>query len=516
MKKCILFISFFSTISLFAQNIKVEDAAIYLRTPESSIEDAKKAIDEAAVSPDTKDDPKMWFMRTAVYDTIYSNPAYANVDKDVVEKFTIACKKCVDTDVKKKYNYYCLNRAILNSAFGSYNKAIEYYNAKDYPNSLKFFGYVMDVITNYDKDKVLAKNNITEKSIILTMADVSIKSGNKSDAKKYLQKLIDMDYENHLIYILMANIQLEEKDTAKALTYIDLGRKRFPSEKDIISTELFIYQTQGKTDVLLKKYDEALELNPENTLFLYNRGATYDNITRGLTEKANHLKDTALKINNFAKNEKNPATKNKLTAASKQFNMNADSLIKLSKTYIVRAETDYMKAIEVNPDYIDAYYNLGALTNNKTTEVVEKINALKPTSPDYDKKTAALKKVLDSILYVALGDFNKALELTDAMPEKSNDEKALKATTITSVLMSIQFVYANLGDEKKTIEYKTKRMLIELPGKNKSKLISLMGEPKNITKSKSDGGASIETWTYDGLSITIVDGKVQDIAQVAK
>ena len=191
MKKFIFFVSAFCSISLYAQNIKVEDAVIYLRTPESSIEDAKKAIDEAALNPETKDDPKMWFVRTTVYDTMYSNPgAYGNVDKDVVEKFTIACKKCVDLDAKKKYTEYCLKKAILNSAFGSYNKAIDLYNAKDYANSLKFFGYVMDVAMNYDKDKVLAKNNITEKNIILNMADISRKDSNNTAAKKYYQKLI--------------------------------------------------------------------------------------------------------------------------------------------------------------------------------------------------------------------------------------------------------------------------------------------------------------------------------------
>ena len=516
MRKLILIVSTFYSITSIAQNIKIEDAAIYLRTPESSIEDAKKAIDEAAVNPETKDDPKMWFMRAAVYDTIYSNPAFINVDKDVVEKYAIACKKCVDLDVKKKYNYYCLNRAILNSAFGSYNKAIEYYNAKDYPTSMKFFGYVMDVITNYDKDKVLAKNNITEKSIILTMADISIKSGNKPEAKKYLQKLIDMDYDNHLIYALMSNIHLEEKDTVKALTYIDLGRKRFPSEKDLISMELFIYQTQGKTDALLKKYDEALELNPENTLFLYNRAATYDNIIRSLSDKATHLRDTAQKINNYSKNEKNPATKTKLTNTAKQFLFIADSLQNYTKVLTVKAEVDYNKAIEVNPDYLDAYYNLGALTNNKTTEVVAKMNALRPTQPDYDKKFNGLKKVQDSILHVALNYFNKALELTSALPDKTDDDKSIKVSTISSVLMSIQLVYANLGDEKKTVEFKNKRMVNELPGKSKSKMIALLGEPKNISKTKSDNGSVIETWTYDGLTVTMVDGVVSDVVQISK
>ncbi|MEI6596397.1 MAG: hypothetical protein WCO28_12605, partial [Bacteroidota bacterium] len=145
-----------------------------------------------------------------------------------------------------------------------------------------------------------------------------------------------------------------------------------------------------------------------------------------------------------------------------------------------------------------------------------KMNALRPTQPDYDKKFNGLKKVQDSILHVALNYFNKALELTSALPDKTDDDKSIKVSTISSVLMSIQLVYANLGDEKKTVEFKNKRMVNELPGKSKSKMIALLGEPKNISKTKSDNGSVIETWTYDGLTVTMVDGVVSDVVQISK
>lgn len=455
MKKILLLITSICSIGVYAQKSNVESAAIYLRNLE--MEDAKKAIDAAAVHEETKTDPKMWFFYTAIYDTIYRNPAYAALDNNVVEKFAIACRKCVDTDVKKRYDYYCLNVAIINSAFASYNKGLEYYNAKDFANALKFFNYVLDVIP-YDKEKVLVKNNITDKSIILTMADMAMKAKNNTEAKKHLSKLIEMDYNDHLIYALLANIYLEEKDTVTALKTIDSGRKKYPTEKDLINQELNIYIIQGKQDILITKLNETIALDPENFSLLYVRGNVYDNVSNGLYKKGKYDKDTADIISKKAKAEKAPVTKAKLDNAVKRYNASGDSVLKVSKDYVNKAETDYKKVIELNPDYLDAYYNLGALTNNKTTAVVEKMNSINaPTQAEYDKKFAVLKKVQDSILNVALGHFKKALELAEILPDDNEDKKKYKNETTRSILYSMQQVYANLGDEKNTIEMMKRR-----------------------------------------------------------
>lgn len=78
-----------------AQKTNVESAAIYLRN--SEISDAKKAIDEASIHDETKNDPKMWYYRTAIYDTILRNKDYSSlVDATTVEKFVLAAKGCVD------------------------------------------------------------------------------------------------------------------------------------------------------------------------------------------------------------------------------------------------------------------------------------------------------------------------------------------------------------------------------------------------------------------------------------
>jgi hypothetical protein len=119
--------------------------------------------------------------------------------------------------------------------------------------------------------------------------------------------------------------------------------------------------------------------------------------------------------------------------------------------------------VEINPDYIDAYYNLGALTNNKTAEVVEKMNAI-PSSlqgAEYDKRYNPLRKQKDDILNTALGYFNQALAIAESKGEETDEKKKEKYAYMRDILYSIQMVYANLNEEQKTMETKKKRAQYE-------------------------------------------------------
>lgn len=457
MKRVLLMLSLFAALAAAAQRSNVESAAIYFRNLE--MEDAKKAIDEASVNDETKDDSKTWFYYAQIYDTLNRNPIYSNLDKDIVEKFVIGCKKCIDTDIKKKYKYYC-GYAIVNSGFSAYNKAIEFYGKNDVANATKFFQYVIDIFP-YDENKDLTKNNINEKSIIYSLAGLALNNKNYPEAKKQLNKLIDLNYNDHVIYLLLSNLYMEERDTTKAIEAIEMGKSRFNGEKDLINQELYIYQAMGRTDFLLQKYNEALESDPENTLYLFNRGAMQDMINNDLQKRAKYASDTADKIATKAKAEKNPTTKAKLDKAAKTFKYQSDSLFKQSKFYIAKAEADYKKVVEVNPDYLDAYYNLGALYNNQTTELAEKMEALNYNSADYQKKYDAIKKEQDVILKVSLGYLNKALELADQLPEDDEAKKKFKKETQYSIISSLQNVYKNLGDEKKTIEMMKRKKEVE-------------------------------------------------------
>jgi hypothetical protein len=449
MKKLILALLIGAAFSSSAQKNKVESAALYLRN--SEMEDAKNAINLAVEHPDTKTDPKAWFYYAAIYDTIYRNPAYNNLaDQDLAEKFYTACKKCIEYDSKERYSYYCKDQGIINSAFMTYSKGISAYEAKDFKNAIKYYQMALDVIP-MDKNGDLKKNNLSEKNVYLYMAYAAIQDKDNVKTKLYLQKLMDLNYEDHIIYMQMVNIYLDEKDTATAMKFLESARQKFPTEKDLINQELNIYITQGKQDLLLEKINSAIELNPEDFQLIYVRGNVFDNIASDEVKKAKLLKDS-ITIYNKKKQVAKAQTAGKL----------AELAASNAKSNVKKAEADYLKVLELNPDYIDAYFNLGAMSNNRSSEIVEKINNITAsTQTEYDKKYKPLKDRQDSILKVSLGYFNSALALAENKKDDTPEAKKEKNAYLRDILYSIQQVYANLGDEKKTIETKKRREAIE-------------------------------------------------------
>lgn len=458
MKKLLIMVAGLATATIsFAQKSAVEDAAIYLRNGEMA--DAKKAIDAAAVHEDTKNFPKMWYYRAVVYDTLLRNKEYASlIGPDAVEQFVIATKQCLVTSPGKgTFNDYC-NVAIIQSSFDAYNEAIGYMQKKEYDKAIKFLQYVLDAIP-FDKEGQLKKNNLSDKQIYLAIADVAYKGKNVPVAKSSLQKLMDMDYNDHLIYAFMGNLYLEEGDTTKAIEFIDKGRKRFPTEKDLISMELNIYLTQGKSDVLVNKINEALNVDAENYTLYYIRGNIYDRFADDARRGSRAAADTATKITKKAKVEKVPANKAKLDAAAKKYKSLSDSLDKQMLAYIASADADYRKVVEINPEYFDGHYALGVMINNyKNTEIVEKINNIQAsTQEDYDKKLAPLKKEQVAILNQALVHFNDALRVAENMSASDENKKAERKELMRMALESIKQVYANLGDEQKFMETKKRK-----------------------------------------------------------
>jgi Tfp pilus assembly protein PilF len=457
MKKLLMICTVALTLPVFAQKSKVESAAIYLRNNE--IEDAKKAIDEAVEHPDTKTDAKAWFYYVSVYDTIYRNKQYMELfnDPNIVEKFHNACKNCINYDVKNRYGYYCKEQAIINSAFMAFNKGIENYEAQKFDDAIKYYQMVLDVLP-YDKNGDLRKNNLAETNVILYMAYAAIQGDKKNEAKKLINKLMDLNYDDPVIYIQMVVMHLEEGDTASALNYVDKGKAKFGSNKDLTNLELNIYLAQGKQDVLLDKLNNALENDPFSASLYFVRGNVYDNFATNENKKAKKAREEATAAQKKALTEKDPAKKQRLNAEAASKRKIEGELNKKAAEYSAKAEADYLKVIELEPTNIDAYYNLGALTNNKTTEIAEQINNITAlTQAEYDKKYNPLKTKLDSILKEALKYFEEALALAEQKPEDTEENKKIKKAYLFDILSSMQQVYANLGDEQKTIELKKRR-----------------------------------------------------------
>jgi len=354
MSKAKFLIGLLSIVSLgvFAQKTNIQNTWNALQSKE--YDKAKKAIDLAAENEETKNNTKMWYYRGKTYIAICDDKdKYKNLDPDAAEKAFISFLNCLKTDKDNIYKEE-VTPLLVASSMRLYNSAIRAKEAKDYDKAFRCFNDLFDAFP-FDKDKSLQRSNITVESLDHDLYGVARVSGDKTKAKEYLQKLIDIKYKDPLIYLDMSRLYLEQKDTVKALSYIETGRNLFDENSSLINAELSIYITQGKLDVLLEKTNKALEATPDNEILYFVQGTVYE-----------------------------------------------------KKGDAAKAENAYKKAVELKPEYYEANYNLGVLYYERGVEWNKKANDLPPTqmnkAKEYDAKTT--EEFKKSVPY-----FEKANEL---------------------------------------------------------------------------------------------------------
>ena len=182
-----------------------------------------------------------------------------------------------------------------------------------------------------------------------------------TQGKDFLQKLIDISYQEPKIYSFMANMYQEEGNLDKALEYIQLGREMFEFNVDLIIAELNYYLGIGdftKAEELLKL---AIEEDPNNHQLFFALGSSYDN------------------LNQFDK-----------------------------------AVSAYEEAVAIKPDFFDALYNLGVLYYNKGGDMIKEANNMS----DW-RKADVLTKKSEATMLKALPHIEACYELD------SNDKNIL-------------------------------------------------------------------------------------------
>jgi tetratricopeptide (TPR) repeat protein len=170
----------------------------------------------------------------------------------------------------------------------------------------------------------------------------------------------------------MASLKVEAGDTTAALEYITMGRNLYEDNKGLIATELNLYLSLNKPNILIDRLSAAIESDPYNEQFYFNRGSLYHDIAKEMTKQGK----------------------------------NTDSVT----VYEDRAIADYEKALEINAEYGDALYNLGALYVARGTAYVDKANSY---GLNEKAKTDEALKISDDYYKKAVPYLELALEMDD-------------------------------------------------------------------------------------------------------
>ncbi len=376
-----------------AQGFKVESVRMILEDPDTSVtkdlKQCKEDIEAAKVHSKTSNDPKMWYYRGLTYYMIYAtgDATVRTENPKSVYDATESFNKSIELDLKNKYadnaKFY-----LLNCAVGIYNEGINAYKEQNYKKSIEDYALVTKIIALDEKGE-LKRKNVTVESMYQYSYYAAQADGNYSLAKDFINKLIALNYSDVKIYIDMANLMLIEKDTAKALEYLEKGKLVKENDKNLMNMELDIYLKQGKSQVLIEKLNKAIEEDPENKIYYFARAVSFEG------------------LNNAEK-----------------------------------AEIDYKKATEIDPSYYDAYYNLGVLYINKCNPLIEKLEKVY-TAKEIDPLEAAIDKNYKT----AIGYFEKAFD----NPGMSNPEKYELASTMKKIYARLNNV-AKTNEMKEMME----------------------------------------------------------------
>lgn len=365
MRKIIILPLLLVFASAFSQKASVQSAADLLKLKD--IVKAKTFIDEAAVYESTANDPKMWYYRGKVYQAINDDKELSKNNPEAAYIATQSFINCIHTD--KKENYKDSTEIFTWIAgYSLYNRAVEQYQAGNMEMAMKFYKEVQEVFP-YDKDNNMKRNNITSDIVTKNLYLCSYRLNDLTNAKMYLQKLIDVKFNDPSIYLGMCKILLQEKDTAKALSYVEMGRAAFEEHPGLMGQEISIYVAQGKTKELIDKVSVAIEADPENERLYNMRGS--------LNERVNNLD---------------------------------------------KAIPDYKKALELKEDYMEVNYNLGNLLFGQAADLSTAANALKDNN-----EFAKAKEKIDQKLKEAQPYLERSKELNQ---KKTDDDKTLYQTTL--------------------------------------------------------------------------------------
>ena len=252
-------------------------------------------------------------------------------------------------------------------------------NAKDYDKSLVMYEKLRALGFTGIEKQYFAVNKETNKEEVFdseVLRDVSVKSKshikptNKNSKSRYPEIIKNM-----------ALIYNERGETDKALDAMREARAQNPDDLNLILTEANVHYAMGNIEKFKQLLEYATEKDPKNAELQYNLGV--------------------------------------IAADAKDFD---------------NAKKYYDKAIELNPNYTNAYINLAALILGQEESIIDEMNNLGTSAADdrrYDELREERNQLyLDAIPYLEQAlvsdptNFQAAKTLSNIFSATGNDAKA--------------------------------------------------------------------------------------------
>lgn len=264
----------------------------------------------------------------------FVNPMLQSANKEAVDAYNSQNYQLAGA--KFKDVYYLLKAVGQDNGQYLYNAALSYGLAKDMTNANELFMQLIDSGYNGVETTYTAKNKTTGvvSQFDKTMWELSKKDPNYSEFKAETSKNIESDF-----YDAAVRLQVEDKKYDQALSTINKGLKKFPTNLYLLEQRGIVYNKTGKTSEYVDNLKGVLSNNPKDAVSWYNLGVMQS---------------------------KEPAM-------------------------VEEAKTAFMKAVELDPTMKNAYSNLTYLELGDDVKAIEEYKALKKQG-NMDAANEILKK----------------------------------------------------------------------------------------------------------------------------
>jgi len=232
------------------------------------------------------------------------------------------------------------------------NAALIYNKAKDYETSSKLYSQLLDL--NYTGIATLYTATNKANGQVQTFDNESTMNKQVKIGIVENPKVEVKESRRNIIFKYLSENYVQMDDLDKALEVIAKGRKEFPESYELLISEANIYFKKDNKVKFKELLEEAISIKPTDPNLYYNVGVM--NLEQKNTEEA---------IRNFE------------------------------------------KAIELNPEFTEAYQNIGTAIIDKTLPIVEEMNKNLSDFDKYDKLLAEQKEIYKE----ALPYYEKAYEL---------------------------------------------------------------------------------------------------------
>lgn len=377
------FFGFYLFSMVSGQSAKVINAYNYLQSKDYN--KAQEAINAAIEDERTGVQAKTWMIRGDVYRSVYNQLKTGDSKPEDRQRALVVAvesyAKALALDTRR-IDVNAMKDHLKAVSNYAFVEGVAAYNSRDYKAAAYLFQGCID-----GKSQLGAVDSLAHFNLALAYEKVGL----NDYALEQYQKCLEIGYNKENVYGFMVYLHRVEGRVDEGAEINKKGLEEYPNNPDLLSYYVNYLLSKDDQESASIYLNRLIAKQPANPVLYYTSGT--------LNDKSGRSKE---------------------------------------------AETDYLKALEIKPDYFDAQYNLGAHYFNLGVDIINKAQGAE-VEDEYD----LAKAEADQFFKKALLHLEKAHELDPSHPE---------------VLESLVQIYARSNDVTNYTRVKKKLDIIKQGG----------------------------------------------------